>query len=507
MLVWSLSLLSPHYKMYALATCFGVLSSVCAAMVPRLVTLWVGSGNFIHMALFLHCLSGIMASLRGGMFTFLADATFSRMGLTVLEKFPHLTMGAWESMDKAELTKTLMSHVGDVAYHTGLAVNILYRTAGSFVVLTVFLLPMSKLLYGCCILFAFVHVFTVWCSHKMYDKCLDKKRKIRTSFDTASKELVDHFASFRYYGLVDACVSNLGDSLKEIRKCGHTESYAYSRLMVVLSIVPKLLEMCFMAIVMKTGHVTRIWECVTYYHSASDIVNCVKDVMIALRERKEAMVATRKYMSMDVPPHKVEVVDFKPSDVIKFENVCFSYPTVPEKSVLTNFNLTIKFGDKIALVAKSGGGKTTVVKLIMGLYKTPGITLNGAPLPNMRVAIVPQEPVFFENKTIKENITLGLEVDDDVINERLRHVRLDGVDIHSKQAMLSGGQKQRLAIVRMLVRNVDFVVVDEPASALDSETEKDVMKVLHEFCKDKTVILITHNHGAIPRGYRKVHVR
>lgn len=493
--------------MYALATSFGVLSSVCSAMVPRLVTLWIATPhNFIHIVLVLHFLSGILAALRGGVFTFLADTTFARMTNVVLDNVKLLTMSEWEGIDKTDITKALLSHVGDVAHHTGLAVNVLYRTTGSFVVLTVFLFPLSKLLYLTCVIFAFVHVFTVWGAHRMYEKCLDAKRKVRSSFDASSKELVDHFSSFRYYDLVDSYVGNLRDDLAQIVEHGYRESYVYARLMVILSIVPKLLELGFMAVVMWTGHSERIWECVTYYHSASEIVNCVKDILVAIRDRKEAITSTHKYMSLQcLEKSQQESYQFSRNDVIKFENVCFSYPTSPNKRILRNFNLTIKSGDKIALVAKSGGGKTTIVKLIMGMYHVSGITLNGGAMRKIRIAIVPQDPVFFECKTIKENILLGRKGDDDAIERLLRLVNLD-MDIHSKQAMLSGGQKQRLAIVRMLARDASFIVVDEPTSALDSETERVVMQALAEYCRDKTVIFITHNHKIIPRGYKKIHL-
>lgn len=136
-----------------------------------------------------------------------------------------------------------------------------------------------------------------------------------------------------------------------------------------------------------------------------------------------------------------------------------------------------------------------------GMYEVCGITLNGEPLPPMNVAILPQEPVFFENKTIKENVVLGTDVPDTKVVAALTRLNLF-LDLDAKPANLSGGQKQRLALARVMLSDASIIVLDEPTSALDAENTKVIMKGILEFCKEKTVILITH--GKVARGFQTV---
>jgi ABC-type multidrug transport system fused ATPase/permease subunit len=211
------------------------------------------------------------------------------------------------------------------------------------------------------------------------------------------------------------------------------------------------------------------------------------------------------------------VTDYKKNKqkdiVIKMEGVSFGYN---DNIFMKKLNLEITKGDIIAFVGTSGGGKSTIIKILLGLYKPieGRIWFEGKPsesytlkeLRNM-IAYVPQEPYIF-NGTIMENILYGniAASFEDVItaaeragaNEFIKKLP-NGYDtiIGAKGIDLSGGQKQRIAIARALLKNSPIIIFDEATSALDYETEHELQKVLSNIIKDKTVIFIAHRLSTI----------
>lgn len=194
---------------------------------------------------------------------------------------------------------------------------------------------------------------------------------------------------------------------------------------------------------------------------------------------------------------------------ITFENVTFGY--TPEKLILKGINLHIPAGKKVALVGLSGGGKTTLVKLIPRFYDVSGgrVLLDGRdtreyPLPLLRqnVGMVLQESVLFEG-TILENLKIArpnASMDEIVNATRQAHIHDTimswpegyGTLVRNQGKNFSGGQRQRLAIARALLSDAHILVLDEPTAALDVEAELEVMKALDQLVVGRTVLMISH---------------
>lgn len=194
---------------------------------------------------------------------------------------------------------------------------------------------------------------------------------------------------------------------------------------------------------------------------------------------------------------------------ISFENVTFGY--TPEKLILKGINLHIPAGKKVALVGLSGGGKTTLVKLIPRFYDITGgqVKLDGKdtreyPLSVLRqnVGMVLQESVLFEG-TVLENLKIGRPnaTMDEVINAtREAHIHDVimswpegyGTLVRNQGKNFSGGQRQRLAIARALLSDAHILVLDEPTAALDVEAELEVMMALEKLVLGRTVLMISH---------------
>ena len=194
---------------------------------------------------------------------------------------------------------------------------------------------------------------------------------------------------------------------------------------------------------------------------------------------------------------------------LSFDNVYFGY--ISERPVLKGINLQIPVGRKIALVGLSGGGKTTLVKLIPRFYEVThgsvridGVDTRMYPLSILRqnVSMVLQDSVLFEG-TIAENISIGkpgasppevmeaarkANIHDVIINELGGYQRL----VREQGKDLSGGQRQRIAIARAILRDAPILILDEPTAALDVEAEAEVMRALNELVVGRTVIMISH---------------
>lgn len=199
----------------------------------------------------------------------------------------------------------------------------------------------------------------------------------------------------------------------------------------------------------------------------------------------------------------------------EFKNVSYNYPHDTKKTI-TDFNLKVKAGEKVAFVGPSGSGKTTVINLIIGLLApssgtiyVDGVPLTDMPMQDYRkfISVVPQNSILFSG-TIKENITYGLShisektllkaVEDSAISEFLPSLP-NGLDtlVGEHGDKLSGGQKQRISIARALVRNPKILILDEATSALDNLSEYHIQKAIENATENRTTFIVAHRLSTI----------
>ncbi len=213
---------------------------------------------------------------------------------------------------------------------------------------------------------------------------------------------------------------------------------------------------------------------------------------------------------------------------IEFKNITFSYPNSP-KQVLKNFNLTIKDGEKIALIGENGAGKTTLVKLLCRFYDLDlgQILINGVDLRELNLPHWYQQMgALFQDfnryaYTVKENINLGAI--DRPFEKKLFFSSLRKSGSHSfvgdlpqaeetilskqfkKGTDLSTGQWQKIALSRAFFRDAPILILDEPTSAIDAKAEHEIFKKIHDFEKGKTVIMISHRFSTV-RNADKIYI-
>ncbi|MBY7701787.1 ABC transporter ATP-binding protein [Vibrio harveyi] len=201
---------------------------------------------------------------------------------------------------------------------------------------------------------------------------------------------------------------------------------------------------------------------------------------------------------------------------VKIEHVDFSYNN--ENKVLDDLSLHIPAGKKVALVGASGGGKSTLIQLLIGVYRqnSGSIRFNDELTEDIsfevirdKIAVVLQQPILF-NDTLRHNLTLGGDFDEMSLWRALEVAQLQNVisqlnhgldtQIGRNGIRLSGGQRQRLAIARMVLSNPQFVILDEATSALDTATEAALHKALTEFLRGRTTLIVAHRLSAVKQA-------
>ncbi len=211
---------------------------------------------------------------------------------------------------------------------------------------------------------------------------------------------------------------------------------------------------------------------------------------------------------------KVIPVSLKGDIVVN--NISFRYGT--RRMILEDFSMTIKRGEKIAIVGESGAGKSTLAKLLLNFYEceSGSITIADIAIPDIdlftlrdKIAYIPQETFLFSG-TILENLTFGIDNPDmDEVIRASKQARIhDFVNdlplrydssLDENGSNLSGGQRQRLAIARALLKNPDILILDEATSNLDAVTESAIQETLDYYEQDMTTIVIAHRLSTIKK--------
>ena len=236
-----------------------------------------------------------------------------------------------------------------------------------------------------------------------------------------------------------------------------------------------------------------------------------------LQRGAASMERVQKFL--EEKPDIIEPTHPKKPDIkgnIEIKDLSFEY--IKDKPVLKHINLTVKEGERIGILGKTGCGKTTLIKLLLKLYNVPPHTIFYENIPieeihseHLRrfIGIVPQETVLF-TETIKNNICFGLKEEECTMEKVIEAAKI--AEIHNeimefplgydtvvgeRGITLSGGQKQRIGIARAIIKRPHIIIFDDALSAVDARTERKILDNLKGFLKGRTSIIISQRIVAL----------
>lgn len=238
----------------------------------------------------------------------------------------------------------------------------------------------------------------------------------------------------------------------------------------------------------------------------------VAGLMMQFHNARTSLNSIDNYMKMPVEHEADREFVSRPDlrGAIEFRNVSFSYPG-SEQASLSGVSFSLRPGERVGIIGRIGSGKTTLEKLVLGLYQPSegsvlidGVDARQIDPVDLRRAIghVPQDPMLFYG-SLKHNLLVGAPFADE--SDMLHAARIAGVDefvarnpkgydmlVGERGESLSGGQRQSIAVARALINDPAILLLDEPSSNLDNQSEAQLKRRLEEAAQDKTILLVTH---------------
>ena len=259
-------------------------------------------------------------------------------------------------------------------------------------------------------------------------------------------------------------------------------------------------------------YIPELVGCLANAQNIFDFLDEVKEPANWYRENGDERIA--ETAQAETPVGQKTTTGIQHANAVEIRSIHFSY--TGEEDVLRDFSLEVKKGECVAITGASGCGKTTLSKLLLGLYplgegdiRVNGMSMRESDMADLRrqIAYVPQEPYLFQG-SIAENIRMGRpEATEKEIREAAMQAHAhdfimefpEGYDttVGERGNNLSGGQRQRIAIARAILKDTSIILLDEATSALDNESEQAVNEALRNLQGQKTILMIAHRPSTI----------
>lgn len=413
------------------------------------------------------------------------------------------------------LTNKLMVSITDIEESMiiligELSIVIAYCLAAT--VLSLIYCPLMTLFF---VVFIPFSVWVVAASMKPVRKRNKDMRKSVEETNAAVTEMLGLVEISRVHGLEENEASRMGRYVERIRQSGRrldiTSQVTGSVSWVLLQFF-QLMALAFSAYLASKGiiNVGSIALFQSYFSMTVNRLSSFINTIPRCAKGIDAFTGISEVLCADADEHSGTKTPHAFRGEIGFSDVCYRYPGM-DADTLKHLTIHIQPKTSVAFVGKSGSGKSTIIKLIMGLMlpdsgllKVDGISIADMNLKHYRkhISVVPQNTVLFSG-TIYQNLTYGFPyVERSLVESLIEKIGLKdlidslpaGLDsyITESASNLSGGQKQRLAIVRALLRDPEILILDEPTSALDVESSRCIESLLSDIKGTRTIIMVAH---------------
>lgn len=475
--------------------------------------------ELIHNALLITA-----SAIVGGFLTFLMRQTLIVMSRhiefdlknEVFKQYENLSQNFYKQNRTGDLMNRISEDVSKVRMYVGPAVMYTINTFIRFAIVILYMYNVSPLLTLYTILPLPILSYCIFKLSSEINKRSTTFQQYLSKVSSFSQEIFSGIRVIKAYSLENQHQNNMIDLAEESKRKSLSLARVQSLfgpLMIALIGISNLVVIYFGGVMYINGTIPNIGtiaEFILYVNMLTWPVASLGWVSSMVQEAEASQKRLNEFLKIEP-----EIKNNNPnsSDIqgsIAFENVSFTYDDTNIEA-LKNVTFTVKKGETLAILGKTGSGKSTILSLISRLYDvTDGrITIDGNEISTLNlndlrnnIGIVPQDAFLFSD-TIKNNIKFGNQnaTDEEVIEAAKSAVVHDNIAAFNKQydtvlgergITLSGGQKQRVSIARAIIKNPAILLFDDCLSAVDTETEETILNNLFEICKDKTTIIVSH---------------
>lgn len=551
--IWKIALL--HKKELIRANIIAFLAAIASVPLPLLMPLlvdevlleqpgfivaqvdrifpdaWQGPVLYI-MAVFvitvlLRVVSIVLNVWQARQFTIISKDLIFRIRASLLNRLNRISMAEYETLGSGRVASHFITDLETVDRFVGGSISKLLVALLSIIGTAVILLWMH---WQLALFILFLNPFVIWLTMLIGKRVKHLKKQENQAYEVfqgALTETLDAITQIRASNRERHYLMRLIDKAKGVRDHSSRfewQSDAASRFsfMVFLIGFDLFRSVTMLMVVFSDLSVGQMMAVFGYLWFMMGPVQEVLSIQYSWFGAKAALQRVNKLLDLRLEPHYPANQNPFMEGVsvgVELDNIHFSY--VPGQEVLKGISLRIQPGEKIALVGASGGGKSTLIQVLLGLY-TPQqgqIAFNGVPVTEIglecvreHVVTVLQQPALF-NGTVRDNLCMGRSYNDERLWKALEVAQLDyfvehelpdGLDtlVGRQGVRLSGGQRQRLAIARMVLADPKVVILDEATSALDTETEYALHKAMKTFLAGRTTLIVAHRLSAVKQADR-----
>ncbi|EGR2228402.1 ABC transporter ATP-binding protein [Vibrio parahaemolyticus] len=503
-------------------------ASGLSAMNAVLPEAWHTPTGYIFFTLFLVVLmraaSQALNIVQSRQFTLVSKTITFEMRSKMIDKLGRISIRQYETKGSGGINAHLITDIETIDQFVG---STLAKFVISFLTVIGTAIVLLWLDWRLGLFILLVNPIVIYFSRKLGSMVKHLKRKENHSFETFQNRLVetlDGIYQLRAANKEREFLLQLKESANQVRVDADKyawQSEAAGRVSFLLFLIGfELFRAVAMLMVMFSDlTIGQIFAVFGYLWFMLSPVQELLGIQFSWYSAKAALKRINDLLELeeeDRPVSKVNPFSETREVDVKIEHVDFSYNN--ENKVLDDLSLHIPAGKKVALVGASGGGKSTLIQLLIGVYRqnAGSIRFNdeltediGFEVIRDKIAVVLQQPILF-NDTLRHNLTLGGHFDEMSLWRALEVAQLQDVisqlnhgldtQIGRNGIRLSGGQRQRLAIARMVLSNPQFVILDEATSALDTATEAALHKALTEFLRGRTTLIVAHRLSAVKQA-------
>jgi len=504
---------------------------------PQFPAAWAGPTLFIGVVLFVTVLLRFIALALSvwqvRQFTLISKDVTYRIRRALLQRLRRVSMAEYETLGSGAVASHFVTDINAVDEFIGESLAKTIVSALTLVGITAVLLWMH---WQLALFILFMNPLVIYFTMVLGKRVKELKRRENSAFEIFQQALTETLdgiqqirASNREQGYIQAVVDK-ARGIKEHSAAFSWKSDAAGRLSfgVFLFGFDAFRAITMLMVVFSDLSVGEMMAVFGYLWFMMGPVQDMLNIQYKFYAAKAALTRVNRLLELHQEPqypHRANPFAGKHTVGIRIEDVCFTYRGQEEggeaaAQVLDHVSLTIEPGEKVALVGASGGGKSTLVQVILGMYTPQSgmVYFDEAPVSDIgldvvreHVATVLQYPAIF-NDTVRMNMTLGQAYDDSQLWKALDVAQLrevveampDKLDtlVGRQGVRLSGGQRQRLAIARLVLADPKVVILDEATSALDAETEAHLHQALNAFLKGRTTLIVAHRLSAVKQADR-----